>query len=230
MAIALEHPVAPWMKRLELPAYTASDAARYIGVHHATIYSWHRSVELPMRRKNISPLSYMELIELSFVAVFRDLDIPIHLISALRRHAALYTKTDHPFVSERFKAMGCHVVYGYGLENRPSVMPAWKSRLVTHYSNERLVWTKSVAERFSAFDYEYEIAVRWRPAGCASSVVIDPRISFGAPTVSGVPTRILSERRKAGESLDDIADDFDIEKSDVLDALDFENTANGRAN
>ena len=230
MATALEHTTMPWMERLELPAYTASDAARYIGVHHATIYSWHRNVGLPLRRQDISPLSYLELIELALVAAFRNLDIPINLISALRRRAALHTESDYPFVSEWFKAMGCQVVHDYDLADNPSVMSAWKSRLVTRDSNRKLVWTKSVAERFSDYDYEYEIAVRWRPAGCASSVAIDPRISFGGPTVSGVPTRILWERHKAGESLGDIADDFEIEKSAVLDALDFENAANGRAN
>jgi uncharacterized protein (DUF433 family) len=40
-------------------------------------------------------------------------------------------------------------------------------------------------------------------------IVIDPRISFGRPVLvgSGIPTAVIAERYKAGESVDELADD-----------------------
>ena len=55
-------------------------------------------------------------------------------------------------------------------------------------------------------------------------VVIDPRISFGAPAVKGIATWALSGREKAGESIADIAEDFGLTLEDVKAALTFEHS------
>ena len=41
-------------------------------------------------------------------------------------------------------------------------------------------------------------------------MLIDPRISFGAPMIKGVPTWVLKGRHEAGESIGDIRDDFSL--------------------
>lgn len=66
------------------------------------------------------------------------------------------------------------------------------------------------------------IAIRWHVRGANSPVVIDPRVSFGAPAVFGTATWILKERWSAGESVADIAGDFGIPPNQVADALKFE--------
>lgn len=68
----------------------------------------------------------------------------------------------------------------------------------------------------------YELALRWFVAGRDSSVIIDPRVAFGAPTVRGIPTFALKGRWDAGETLDDILEDFSVPKGDVVNALVFE--------
>jgi len=86
----------------------------------------------------------------------------------------------------------------------------------------QLEW-ESVIGRLKEFEYEdHGIALRWHVAGERSPIVIDPRISFGAPTVRGIPTWILRGRFEAGESDSDIAADFDIKKEEVREALKFE--------
>ena len=59
--------------------------------------------------------------------------------------------------------------------------------------------------------------------GDTSQVVIDPRISFGAPTAAGIPTQVIAGRYEAGETPNDIASDFAISEVAVWDALHFEN-------
>ncbi len=52
--------------------------------------------------------------------------------------------------------------------------------------------------------------------------MIDPRIAFGAPTVSGLPTWVIRGRYLTGETIADIVEDFEICESAVRDALAFE--------
>ncbi len=53
------------------------------------------------------------------------------------------------------------------------------------------------------------------------AVVIDPRISFGRPVLagSGIPTAVIAERYKAGESIDELADDYGRERLAIEEAI-----------
>ena len=85
-------------------------------------------------------------------------------------------------------------------------------------------------DRFAEFDYEYDLALKWHVAGRQSTVLIDPRISFGAPMVSGVPTWIVRGRWEAGETVADMKTDFPGLTDDTInDALRFEGKPNGVA-
>jgi uncharacterized protein (DUF433 family) len=65
-------------------------------------------------------------------------------------------------------------------------------------------------------------ALRIRPAGEASPVVIDPLVRFGRPAVSGVATDRLWELHDAGESLDQIATAYEIDIESVRAAVAYE--------
>jgi uncharacterized protein (DUF433 family) len=51
--------------------------------------------------------------------------------------------------------------------------------------------------------------------------VIDPRISFGRPVLAGtgIPTAVIAERYKAGESMDDLADDYGCQRFEIEEAV-----------
>lgn len=95
-------------------------------------------------------------------------------------------------------------------------------RLIVADAYGQIAWQELVGERFAQFDYAHGLALVWHVAGRASPVVIDPRVAFGAPTVGGLPTWILKGRWNAGESLDDINEDFDIDKELIVHGLQFE--------
>ena len=58
-------------------------------------------------------------------------------------------------------------------------------------------------------------------------IVIDPRISFGRPTVagSGVSTAALVDRYDAGESFQELAHDYRLKISQIKDAVFYEQAA-----
>ena len=53
------------------------------------------------------------------------------------------------------------------------------------------------------------------------AIVIDPRISFGRPVLagSGIPTAIIAERYKAGESVGELAADYGRKQLEIEEAI-----------
>jgi uncharacterized protein (DUF433 family) len=54
-----------------------------------------------------------------------------------------------------------------------------------------------------------------------SPVVVDPRIAFGRPVLAGpsVPTAVLADRFKAGDTLTQLAEDYDTSSQNIEEAL-----------
>lgn len=65
-------------------------------------------------------------------------------------------------------------------------------------------------------------AGRVRPDGPRSEVVIDPDFSSGAPTVRGIRTEALAELVDAGEPIDAVAADFNLDLGALRQALAYE--------
>jgi uncharacterized protein (DUF433 family) len=58
-------------------------------------------------------------------------------------------------------------------------------------------------------------------------IVIDPRVAFGKPVLAGtgIPTEIIAERYKAGESIHELAEDYDRSREEIEEAIRCELTA-----
>lgn len=61
----------------------------------------------------------------------------------------------------------------------------------------------------------------------ARPIVIDPRIAFGRPVVQrkGVSTLAIAERIDAGETVEDVAADYDLKSSEIEQAILYERAA-----
>ena len=62
---------------------------------------------------------------------------------------------------------------------------------------------------------------RSRQADEPKVVAIDPYVSFGRPVLvgTGIPTAVMAERYKAGESIQALADDYECSPRDVEEAI-----------
>jgi uncharacterized protein (DUF433 family) len=58
-------------------------------------------------------------------------------------------------------------------------------------------------------------------------IVIDPRIAFGRPVVlrMGISTSAIADRIDAGEQVEDIAADYDLDASEINQAVLYERAA-----
>jgi len=211
----------PWRRRMLLPTYQIGEAANYAQVAPQTVAAWHRlEAALLKQRDQRSALSYMQLIEVAVVAAFRKAGVPMNRIRTARAWAANELKSEHPFAEYKFKENAKHLY----LDSQQ--IDVGNNTVVQADTGGQLEW-QSVIGRLKEFEYEDHLALRWHVAGEGKPIIIDPRISFGAPAVRGIPTWILRGRFDAGESDSDIADDFGIAREEVREALKFEGVLGG---
>lgn len=218
----LSHSSEPWRKRLHLPNYPVGDAARYTHVHANTVSAWHKIEQKVLTaKKKRERLSYLQLIELAVVAGFRKAKFSLPEIRAAREYLQKNLGSTYPFAEFKFKH------YGKSLFTEDSKAEG-PHRLFKANAGGQLAWDDLIGPVLQEFDYEHEgIAVRWHVAGTTSPIIIDPRISFGAPSVRGTPTWIIKGRFDAGESDSAIAEDFRLEVADIRAALKFEGVIPG---
>ena len=169
-------------------------------------------------RSRRQDLSYLELVEVAFVATFRALGVSLQRIRKARDYAAQVLKSEYPFAEHSWLTEGHHVL----LDLRTVEGDTSVGRLIAADRQGQVAWKELVSDRFQQFDYDNGIALVWHLAGRRSPVVIDPRLSFGAPSVSGVPTWALKGRWDAGEGISDIQDDFGLTEEDLRYGLLFE--------
>jgi uncharacterized protein (DUF433 family) len=173
------------------------------------------------RRDDRAALSYMQLIELAVVAAFRASGVSLQRISEAREYLKNQVESEYPFADYRFKTDGKHLLMDYSQISPKS----GKGKLLELTGKKgQLAWSDILDSRLKEFDYDKKekLVLRWKVAGQESPIVIDPRLSFGAPTVKGIPTWAIKGRWIAGEQLEEIADDFCLSKDAVFKALQFE--------
>jgi uncharacterized protein (DUF433 family) len=218
-----------WKDRLKLPAYGVTEAARYADITGQTIRIWQKLSNRPAPLSQREPgkaLSYLQLIELAVVAAYRDSGVPLWAIRETREYMRREFNADFPFARYRFKTDGKKLWLDFidviGKKKG-------KGKLLEVSGKGQLAWSEIIG-RLQEFEYDKKLglAVRWHVAGRESPIIIDPRIGFGAPTVDGVPTRLLLARWEAGESPAEIADDFDMAVRAVVAALEFEGAESAR--
>jgi uncharacterized protein (DUF433 family) len=211
----------PWRRRLYLPAYRIADAAKYVQESPQAIANWHfretlSGVTLPGKERR-KPLSYLQLIEIAVVSRMRKLGLSLPSIRKARQYLAQNFHSEYPLAEYRFKTEGFHVLLDLEQFDHDEEL-----RLIVADKGGQLAWEQLMEDRLMEFDYEHDLAIKWHLAGRKSLVVIDPRVAFGAPTVSGIPTWILKGRYNAGETIDDIEDDFRVPRTAIKDGLTFE--------
>ncbi len=211
-----------WRKRLTLPTYTAAEAARYAQAKPKTVGYWFREGEtsgpaLPGRKAG-ERLNYFEAVEVAFVAAFRSYGVRLRNLREARAYFQALLQTEYPFATERFYTEGTRILREWDDLQELSEF----TEVVIGDEQGQLAWAELLGEKFETFDYEDDLALRWHVAGRGSPVQIDPRVSFGSPCVRGIPTWAMRGRRLAGESVEEICDDFDLADHEVIAGLEFE--------
>jgi uncharacterized protein (DUF433 family) len=218
---------------LSTGAYTLPDAARLLGLPLSRLRSWVRGALVAaeeegerLRRFPAGPFEtcseggdrhfdFLTLIELFTIAQLRKLGVKMATLRAGRAELAARYRTPHPFALKGLLTDGSRLLKELGggalLEIGASGQTAFEAVI------------EPFCHRLD-FDTASCLATRFYPAGRDSSIVVDPRHSFGRPVITGtnITTASIASLLRAGESSDDVAEDFRVNVAQIDAARAFE--------
>ena len=210
----------------ELPAYTISEAAHYLAVPAATIRYWSVGrdayaplIKVPAQAPTL--LTFLNLTELHVLAAIRrthEVKMPsirraIRYLAAHARHAV---DKRHPLLSHALETDGLDLfIEQYGQTINISRAGQTAMREIMSAALRRIdrdpdgVPIKLYPFTRSATD------------GTPAMIVIDPRLSAGRPVIAGtgLATQLIAERYKAGESISDLAHDYERGLEEIEEAI-----------
>jgi len=172
-------------------------------------------IDLPDR--HVSLLSFINLVEAHVLdAIRRHHEISLQKVRKAAGYLADHLGSRHPLVDQRFETDGVDLfIRRYGELINISQSGQLAMRQIIEAYLRRVEWDQTgVVARLYPF-------TRKRAVDEPKAVVIDPRISFGRPVLvgSGIPTAVIAERYKAGESVDELADDYGRKRLDIEEAI-----------
>jgi uncharacterized protein (DUF433 family) len=210
--------------RLSRAIFTLRETAGYLDVPKSTIHDWARPatggplITVFPRRGVQATVPFIGFAEAYVLAAFRRAGVPLQRIrpavDALSRNIGL----EHALASKRLYTDGAEVLYDYTAERDADDLL-------------ELVVVRTGQHQFSEVVRDYLKRITYGNDGWASrvrlpsyeraEVIVDPRIAFGLPLVvhGGARVEDLVDRFVAGDSVADIAFDFDVPPEEVEDVI-----------
>ncbi|MCV7193114.1 DUF433 domain-containing protein [Mycolicibacterium brumae] len=228
--------------RFGVPLYTLTDASRYLLVPRSTLETWARGYERhPTARpvhsgppiitafarsdtRGSAELPFVGIAEAYVLSAFRRAGVPMQRI---RPSIDWLIKNvgPHALASRDLFTDGVEVLWQFAERQGPN---STDGKVVQHLIAPRLgqYVFKDIVQHYLQnirFDMdEYASSIRLPQYGDAE-VVLDPYRGFGHPIFSGSGVKVEDAvgRLRAGETIESVAEDFDIPEGDLRDALDI---------
>lgn len=212
------------------PAYGPAEAARYLRLPVATLRSWLVGRRYPKgdAQATFRPLIHAaspQPLQLSFYNL-----IEAHVLRALR--------TEHGVEMAQLRAA---IDYAQKRERVPRLLLSPELRthagqvfldryveLINLSASGQLVMRRLFEDHLQRVEWdEWKFPVRLYPYlqdGLRTSdrpIAIDPRVAFGRPVLrrKGISTAAIADRIDAGESIDALADDYELSPEEIEQAV-----------
>ena len=233
MTVGREKPVAD---NLDVAAYTPAEAARYARLPVSTLRAWALGRQYPtsaggghfpplIRPASRQPplLSFSNLIEAHVLRSLRtEHGVSVKALRSALAYAEKALRIERLLLRPELRSDAGRLFldrYGELIELSASGQLAMRRVLEEHL--KRVEWD---ASRFPARLYPFVSAVA--PSE-ERLIAIDPRIAFGRPVLvrKGVSTSAIADRIDAGETVEDIAADYDLGPAEIEQAALYERAA-----
>ena len=214
----------------DMPRYSPTEAGRIVQLSKGRVTRWlvgyeyelegGRAKQKPVlsRDSDSSYASFLDLIDLLFVKRFLDFGFSLQKI---RKALAEAEKINggHHFAQRSFMTDGREIFLWVKNNNSKD--------LIQLFTGGQWVISDFIVDLAKQIDFDEEtgFAEKWFPNGKDGRVVLDPRISFGAPTIVGKGVRtsniydfFIAEK----ESLERTGQWHGITENDVAAAVEFE--------
>ena len=210
--------------RLSRAIFTLREAAGYLDVPKSTIHAWARPatgeplITVFPRRGAQATVPFIGFAEAYVLAAFRRAGVPLQRIRPAVDALAQNIGLEHALASKRLYTDGAEVLYDYAAErNEDDLLELVVVRTGQHQFSEVV---RDYLKRITYGSDGWASRVRL-PSYQRADVVVDPRVAFGLPLVvhGGARVEDLVDRFKAGDTLADIAFDFDVPPEEVEDVI-----------
>lgn len=214
----------------EISSYTIPETSHYLRIPISTLKSWvlGRYYKTNTGKKFFKPimkiadiqlrlLSFLNLIEVHILdAIRREHNIPLYKVRIALNYLNKEFPSKHPLANQNFETNGMDLFiekYGELINISSDGQLAIKELLKAHL--------RRVKRDPAGIPIKLYPFTRKREAHEPMDVVIDPDISFGRPVLvgTGIATAIVAERYKAGESINDLAKDYECKGSAIEEAI-----------
>lgn len=209
---------------LSFPCYTITEAAHYLRIPSTTLREWIRGPHktrirplIMLNKQSGSTLSFLNLVEAYVLDALRNTyDVPMASVRKALHYLQKNSPSDHPLIDQDFQTDGLDLFVEHcdGLINLSKEGQITMKRMVQDYLRRIVRDTSGIPIKLYPF-------TRKKALDEPQDIIIDPRIAFGRPVVEvrSVPTAVLFERFRAGDSLETIAHDYDLSESKVEEAI-----------
>ncbi len=213
------------------PAYSYVEAAHYLNLPPSTLSSWFRGQTYthdheirrfrPVIRLDGKPgegLSFLNLIEAHVLAAIRRQHrVPLQKVRKALDYVQRRLDIQRPLVDVRFETDGVDL-FVHELERLINVSREGQLEIepvILRYLQR--IERDLTGAPIKLYPFTRKSVSAEEPA----PVEIDPRVAFGRPVLvgRGVPTAILADRFKAGDSLADLAEDYDTSAQNIEEAI-----------
>lgn len=211
------------------PAYSVARSAHYANLPPATLASWVFGRHYTTRRgKAVAPpiidvadpasrlLSFVNVVEVYVLAVVRRVNrIPMRKVREAVEHLRERMGVERPLIDIPLKTDGVDIFVD------------WLGGLYQASDRERPAIAGLVAEQLERIDL---LIPRLHPFSKRKNherehmVSISPKVQFGRLVITDtrVPTAVVASRFLAGEQIEDLASDYEIEPAKIEEAIRWE--------
>jgi uncharacterized protein (DUF433 family) len=213
----------------ELPRYTVTEAAHYLRLPSSTLKQWvhgrsfrgthgqrmHAKAVIELPAENL--LTFLNLVEAFVLAsIRRQHQVPLQKVRKALDFVRDEMGVDRPLVEQDFETNGADLfVQRLGKLINVSSEGQAEMRAMLELSLARV--DRNASGLLAVFPWA-------RRRDEPKAVEIDPRRAYGKLVIAGtgIPTAVVADRMSAGESIDDLAEDFGLPRQKIEAALRWE--------
>jgi uncharacterized protein (DUF433 family) len=220
---------------LTAPAYPFSEAAHYLNVPLSTIRAWslgqsYRSAGKAKRFQSLirmddperRALSFLNLVEIHVLgAIRRDHQVSLPSVRRALGFVSKKLNSTRPLAEVQFQTDGVDLFV-----ERLGPVSASLINVSKDGQSEMAEMIRARLERIERNAHGvpiklYPLTRSGVQATQPAPVVIDPTVAFGRPVLAGrgVPTAVLADRFKAGDSLTQLSEDYDTTPQAIEEAI-----------
>lgn len=214
--------------RFETPLYTVAEAAAYLRVPRTTLETWAHGytrkrqgrrytkaepiiTSIPAGRR-APEIPFIGLAEGMVLAAFRSSGVPMQRIRPAVEVLKSELGLDHALASKRLFTDGAEILYDYATKADEDDL-----RGLTVVRTRQRVFVPVIQDYLRRITYARDGWARRLKLPVSNNVIVDPERAFGQPIFAKGAVRVedVLDRFEAGDSLEDVAYDFDVPVEDV---------------